>query len=815
MAINIQEILHPSDSNQIKWEKVNYNFDQILANGGGPAGSKGNKGSQGSVGQTGAKGTKGDQGIKGDSGSTSSRWETITIDGDSNGIAEYVILKPKLESDAYHPVIFLGDQTFDNVNGVNGETRLRSTLTIGHHAEGGNSPSQEFLTFWHGERGTSGNNVGITISSEERVDDTGADFTRFRLDETYGINLNTNPAEVLEFYAGMDRFVFNTDVSFDSADAAFQFPATLRDISTIKAGMVRYYGGAFQGAVEDSNGNITWTPFCMSPCGGGGGYVGTISLDDNTNLTVGPDGSQLGSYIEISGGDIDVDLDGDPWNGAATTTQATTVSPTTFDQQPTTQATTTTAQTIAIAGTSWTPSNTIEAGGLGVTLSYEIDGVAGGQILSSAQVTTPTWVSVSTYSGGSNNDQILMEVLPNAGGQRNGTITIAHPNNSSVTDSVSITQASGITTTQATTQATTNLPAPVINNFTAVSVGVDEIETLWDSVTGATGNLTITWGTGGSYTNVGSGTSNSFGDGSFNLEGLSENTTYYIRMTASNAGGSTTADAITTTDTQATTQATTTMPSFTITYDANGGSVSSGTGTGPTTGTLPLTVASNTWNKTGYSFNEWNTHPSGTGSGYSEGATYNIPADDTLYATWTQDGHTVTYINGNYESTSTCQLATNTKTAFYTGSSAGNFLAVSNAIMADNDYTGSTGIWCKVVSSTEGGFQWSNHIFNHAAPMGASNCETVLATTTVQPTTVDSGSGGGTCYQYTLYNAGSYFVGGSLNNVPNCNGTGNVSIGVQAGQSTSICTTATPPTITIALGNIGGSNVTISGSGIC
>ena len=725
MAINIQEILHPSDSNQIKWEKVNYNFDQILANGGGPAGSKGNKGSQGSVGQTGAKGTKGDQGIKGDPGSTSSRWETITIDGDSNGIAEYVILKPKLESDTYHPVIFLGDQTFDNVNGVNGETRLRSTLTIGHHAEGGNSPSGEFLTFWHGERGTSGNNVGITISSKERVDDTGADFTRFKLDETYGMSLNGNAfdpmygtyAETIEFYVGMDRFVFNTDVSFDSADATFQFPATLRDISTIKAGMVRYYGGAFQGAVEDSNGNITWTPFCMSPCGGGGGYVGTISLDDNSNLTVGPDGSQLGSYIEISGGDIDVDLDGDPWNGAATTQPPTTQATT---QPPTTQATTTTAQTIAIAGTSWTPSNAIEAGGLGVTLSYEIDGIAGGQILSSAQVTTPTWVTVSTYSGGSNNDQILMEVLPNAGGQRNGTITITHPDNGNVTDSVSITQASGITTTQPpTTQATTQPP---------------------------------------------------------------------------------------------TTQATTTQPSFTITYDANEGS---GLGTGPTTGTLPLTIAPNSYNRAGYSFTEWNTHPSGTGTGYAEGATYNIPADDTLYATWAQDGYTVTYINGNYDSSSTCQLATNTKTAFYTASSAGNFGVVSAAIMADNDYTGSTGIFCKIVSSTEANFQWSNHVFNHAYPSGGNNCADVLATTTVQPTTIDSSTGSGECYSYTLYNSGSYFVGGSLNNVPNCQGTGNVSIGIQAGQSTTICTTATPPEITIALGNIGGNSVTITGSGTC
>ncbi|MDC0008878.1 hypothetical protein OAE73_00795 [bacterium] len=85
---------------------------------------------------------------------------------------------------------------------------------------------------------------------------------------------------------------------------------------------------------------------------------------------------------------------------------------------------------------------------------------------------------------------------------------------------------------------------PVINNFRGVEVGSDEIETLWSSVTGATGNLTITWGINGSYTNVGSGTSNQKIDGSFNLENLSPNTVYYIRMTAANVDSSTSANTV-------------------------------------------------------------------------------------------------------------------------------------------------------------------------------------------------------------------------------------------------------------------------------
>ena len=166
MAINIQEILHPSDSSQIKWEKVNYNFDQILANGGGPIGQKGTKGSQGSVGQTGAKGQKGAQGLKGETGTTTSRWETIPVNPDN--ATNYVILKPKLESDTYHPVIFLGDQTYDNVNNNDGLTGLRSTLVIGKHA----STSDEYLTFWHGPINGTVNNVSITLESSEEVDST-------------------------------------------------------------------------------------------------------------------------------------------------------------------------------------------------------------------------------------------------------------------------------------------------------------------------------------------------------------------------------------------------------------------------------------------------------------------------------------------------------------------------------------------------------------------------------------------------------------------------------------------------------------------
>ena len=72
---------------------------------------------------------------------------------------------------------------------------------------------------------------------------------------------------------------------------------------------------------------------------------------------------------------------------------------------------------------------------------------------------------------------------------------------------------------------------------------------------------------------------------------------------------------------------------YTITYDKNS---SSATGsTAATTGALPLTVANNGFTLLGSTFDEWNTKSSGGGTGYAEGATYNVQADDVLYAQWT------------------------------------------------------------------------------------------------------------------------------------------------------------------------------------
>ena len=77
-----------------------------------------------------------------------------------------------------------------------------------------------------------------------------------------------------------------------------------------------------------------------------------------------------------------------------------------------------------------------------------------------------------------------------------------------------------------------------------------------------------------------------------------------------------------------------TINSYSLTYDANGGS-----GTVPTTQTVTYastaTVASASIEKTGFTFSKWNTRADGNGTAYDPAATFTMPAANvTLYAQW-------------------------------------------------------------------------------------------------------------------------------------------------------------------------------------
>lgn len=464
MAINIQEILHPSDSNQIKWEKVNYNFDQILANGGGPTGQKGAEGVQGSVGQTGQKGQKGDIGPQGETGATTSRWKVIPINQSGNNVNEYVILKPKISNDNYHPMIFLGDQEFDEVNGLDGRINLKSTLTLGKWATSGNITSSEYLTYWHGKRGNSTNDIHIVFSSSEQTDgDT--DWTRFELSKGLGVD----SSEAVEYFVNLDKFTFNSSVSFsDSADSVFRLPAT--NIIDLKGGELRYYGDAFWGAVKDSNGNVEWKSFCMAPCGQGGGDPVTIDITPSDDLVVNQYGYSAGNTVEIiPGGNLEVDDEGALWNGGVqgcTDPTAQNYDPNATVDDGSCIATiygctdpaalnyyagadvddgscyyaTTTLANRTITFASWVNTPVSYTGGSG-TVAYQTGPVPGLTIINTSDVIVPSWVTVtSTFDDDTFDTELTFTVANNTTGLRAGTITIKHPEDNSVTDSITITQ---------------------------------------------------------------------------------------------------------------------------------------------------------------------------------------------------------------------------------------------------------------------------------------------------------------------------------------------------------------------------------------
>lgn len=109
MAINLKQI-STSDSDNIKLDKVNYNFDQLVANGGGPrgiTGSKGDTGFQGVAGPQGPQGIMGPQGFQGPAGSNQeSYW--IRKTGDTGSLTTDTLFPAVSETALNPPVISIG-----------------------------------------------------------------------------------------------------------------------------------------------------------------------------------------------------------------------------------------------------------------------------------------------------------------------------------------------------------------------------------------------------------------------------------------------------------------------------------------------------------------------------------------------------------------------------------------------------------------------------------------------------------------------------------------------------------------------------------
>ena len=328
MAINIQEILHPSDSDSIKFEKINYNFDQILANGGGPAGPKGQKGDQGQVGSTGQKGQKGEVGPigeKGVAGSTDSPWHKVAVDSNNDGNNEVSILKPKRGTDLNLPVIWLGDPDFEE--GVtDGDIDTNARLTIAK-----DEIFENFLKLYHSA------NKRLVITSTD-VDG----YTKFNWQNDFGSTLIEYgiTTDKITLVANTSTFgisghainltsLGNTNIKLTTlgsgildVDINAEFKGYLRlpagptgaRPSVPQVGMIRFNTDLdVVEAYYANSGSPEWRELCTD-CGTPvADSIGITGGDIDANA----DGSPTSNTISISGGDINANGDGSPVSGAS------------------------------------------------------------------------------------------------------------------------------------------------------------------------------------------------------------------------------------------------------------------------------------------------------------------------------------------------------------------------------------------------------------------------------------------------------------------------------------------------------------------
>ncbi len=93
------------------------------------------------------------------------------------------------------------------------------------------------------------------------------------------------------------------------------------------------------------------------------------------------------------------------------------------------------------------------------------------------------------------------------------------------------------------------------------------------------------------------------------------------------------------------------VPEHNVTYQANDASrVGTATGTvtdanNPHIESFDVTVLSNSFSLTGYTFSTWNTLPNGSGTNRAPGSTFAITDSTPLYAQWTPINYTITYFN--------------------------------------------------------------------------------------------------------------------------------------------------------------------------
>lgn len=89
-------------------------------------------------------------------------------------------------------------------------------------------------------------------------------------------------------------------------------------------------------------------------------------------------------------------------------------------------------------------------------------------------------------------------------------------------------------------------------------------------------------------------------------------------------------------------------PTYTVSYNSNGGSGIMTDSNSPYTAGSTVTTLTNTFTRTNYTFAGWNTSSDGNGTSYDEGDQFTINANTTLYAQWEEEGPHITKYNITY-----------------------------------------------------------------------------------------------------------------------------------------------------------------------
>ncbi|MBO7546018.1 MAG: InlB B-repeat-containing protein [Paludibacteraceae bacterium] len=211
--------------------------------------------------------------------------------------------------------------------------------------------------------------------------------------------------------------------------------------------------------------------------------------------------------------------------------------------------------------------------------------------------------------------------------------------------------------------------------------------------------------------------------------------------------------------------------SYTVTYNANGGS---GTIEDATGASITLSDGSGLIAPSGYSFAGWNTDAHGAGTAYSSGQT-DVEADLDLYAVWTQNGaidknggatagaYTATYNKASIDiTTAPTYDEDHSLTGYYEAGTGDDLVATSaGALQASTSYTNVSSYWTYTGAAPTLYAQWEvSHdvtIEVNSATMGSAEAE--------ETTIIEGGTTGITATSNTGYRFVNWTVEGTGSSV--------------------------------------------------